>query len=72
VRRNYGCPLRAKSGHSRLPATVTARISDEHSSTGQDNGDFGELARQRIDFDRTGVLLDDDVWLIWAGGFVRD
>jgi hypothetical protein len=25
--------------------------SDEHCSAGQDNGDFGKLIRQRIDFD---------------------
>src|SRR5262245_14982513 len=38
-----------------------SRISNEHSSTGQNNPDFSELAQLRIDFDGAGMLLDDDV-----------
>src|SRR4029453_16854298 len=34
---------------------------DEHSDARQDNPDFGELARLRIDLDRPAMLLDDDV-----------
>jgi hypothetical protein len=41
------CPLRAKSGN---PERLL-QISDEHSSAGQNNPDFGKLARLRINLD---------------------
>jgi hypothetical protein len=37
------------------------RISNEHSSAGQNDPDFGELAELGIDVDCAGMLLDDDV-----------
>jgi hypothetical protein len=47
VRCNQKCLLWANSGHPKR----FLRISDEHSSAGQNNPDFGELARLRIDLD---------------------
>src|SRR5262249_16097826 len=41
-------------------ADITANL-DERSSAGQDNCDFGELARLCIDFDQPAMLFDNDV-----------
>ena len=38
-------------GHSGMPVTAAARTSEGYSSPGQNNPDFSELARLRIDFD---------------------
>src|SRR5262245_27689391 len=44
-----------------FPGTAVSRTSNELGSAGQNNPDFGELARLRIDFNSASVLLDDDV-----------
>jgi hypothetical protein len=46
-------------GHKRTSGRL--RISNEHPRAGQNNPDFGELARLRIDLDCARMLLDDDV-----------
>ena len=56
-----GCPLRANSVHQACDEPPLFRISNEYSSAGQNNPDFGELARLRIDFNCARMLLDDDV-----------
>jgi hypothetical protein len=43
------------------PIADIERVSDEHCGARQNNPDLCELARLCIDFDETGVLLDDDV-----------
>ena len=60
--RAHGCPLWANSANiPGFPGTAISRTSNELSSAGQNNPDFGELARLRIDFNSASVLLDDDV-----------
>ena len=44
-----------------LPGTTPLANSNERSSTGQNNPDFGEQAPLRIDLYRPAMLLDDDV-----------
>src|SRR5215471_19383607 len=43
------------------PKADIGLTSDEYSDARQDNPDFGELARLRINLDRAAMLLDDDV-----------
>src|SRR5258705_13736937 len=53
--------ISARSGLRTAGSAPVSRSSDEHSSAWQNNPDFGELPRLRIDFNCARMLLDDDV-----------
>jgi hypothetical protein len=47
-------------GQKRTSRTSSSDL-DEHSSARQNHPNFGELAQFRLNIDRAGMLLDDDV-----------